>query len=130
RRIEDHDVDGFAADERLQFLPGGSDQQLSLIREDVLDMGDELGGQERRNTHESTGRILGNWGENLVSGRGGDKKSAVGDIKQTFSDKKTTFRARPKTVRCSGNPYPGLHPPLLIRRYPNDSPSPSHRHQR
>ena len=55
-------------------------------------MGEEPGGQERRNTQMAIARmILGNWHKKLGRARANDKKSAVFDTKQAFSDKKTPF---------------------------------------
>ena len=55
-------------------------------------MGEEPGGQERRNAQEAITRmILLNWRQKLVSARANDKKGAVFDMKRAFSDKKTPF---------------------------------------
>jgi len=55
-------------------------------------VGEEPGGQERRNAQVAIARmVLGNWRQKLGSARGNDKKSAVFDTKQAFSDKKTPF---------------------------------------
>jgi len=55
-------------------------------------VGEEPGGQERRNTQMAIARmILGNWRKKLGRARANDKKSAVFDTKQAFSDKKTPF---------------------------------------
>ena len=55
-------------------------------------MGEEPGGQERRNAQMAIAlMILGNWWESLGGARANDKKSAVFDTKQAFSDKKTPF---------------------------------------
>jgi len=63
-------------------------------------VGEEPGGQERRNTQMAIARmVLGNWRQKLVSARANDKKSAVFDRKQTFSDKKTPFWGLQMPVR-------------------------------
>jgi hypothetical protein len=69
----------------------------------VLDVREEPRGQERSNAQKAVAlMILGNWGVNLLSARGNDKKSAVPDRKQAFPDKKMPFRRSVRAVRCSG----------------------------
>ena len=66
----------------------------------MLDVGEEPGRQERRNTQMAIARmVLPNWGQKLGSARANDKKSAVFDTKQAFSDKKTPFWALRMPVR-------------------------------
>ncbi|HEX9129438.1 MAG TPA: hypothetical protein VF850_09765 [Gemmatimonadaceae bacterium] len=66
----------------------------------MLDVGEEPGGQERRNAQMAIARmVLENWRQKLVSARANDKKSAVFDMKQAFSDKKTPFWSLRMPVR-------------------------------
>lgn len=55
--IEDDDVNGLPADERLELLPGGCDQKLGLVSENVSDVGEEPRGQERCNAHWAIARM-------------------------------------------------------------------------
>jgi hypothetical protein len=96
----------------------------------VLDVGEEPVGQERSNAHGAIARILGNWRGNLFRARGGDRKKAVPDTKQTFSDKKMPFRHLSGRLRWAYQ-LPNASS-FLFRRYSNDPPQPlrSRRHRR
>jgi hypothetical protein len=85
----------------------------------MLDVREEPRGQERSDAQKAVAFIiLGNWGQNPVSGRGDDKKSGVSDKKQAFPDKKMPFRHWRRAVRCSGqqNPLPLGDTPMIRRR--------------
>ena len=47
RRVEDHDADRLPADEGFQLLPRRRDENIGVVGEDVLDVGEEPRGQER-----------------------------------------------------------------------------------
>ena len=47
RGIEDYNGDRLPADEGFQFLPGLRDENIRVVGEDVLDVGEEPRGQER-----------------------------------------------------------------------------------
>jgi len=57
-RIQDYDTDRLAADERFELLPGFGNEKLRLISKNVLDVGEEPGGQERRNAQVATARMI------------------------------------------------------------------------